>query len=244
VNFDLRTQPRLCFAPAIPLHPLFNPLQLRQRVPSAAKLVHSFLASSASYAFHNTDSLTTRRGINIRYAMSLFGNVGQTERKTGTLFGSTIAPPGGLFGQSQQSTSQPAPSLFGASAAPQQQQSTGLFGQSAAQPQQTGGLFGSTAAPQQQQQQNASLFGASQQQQQQNTGSLFTQSQLQQQPQVQQQPNFNNSLFGGKLQPAPALNPVQAQQLQQQQQALPQLRQSLDKPFASSSLQGQSMYPA
>lgn len=145
--------------------------------------------------------------------MSLFGNLGQTERKTGTLFGNTSAPAGGLFGQSQQqtTTSQPAPNLFGSTAAPQQN---------------TGGLF-----------------GASQSQphpQSQNTGGLFSQSQQPQQQQQQPQPNLNNSLFGGRLQPAPSLNAVQAQQLQNSQQGLPQLRQSSNTPFASSFVNGQS----
>lgn len=137
--------------------------------------------------------------------MSLLANLGQTERRTGTLFGSSTAPPGGLFGQSQQqqqqqTSAQPAQSLFGT--APAAQQSGGLFG--ASQPQQTGGLF---SQPQQQQQ--------------------------------QQQPNLSNSLFGGRLQPAPSLNAVQAQSLQQSQQGLPQLRQSANAPFPGTSISGQ-----
>ncbi|KAF1997216.1 hypothetical protein P154DRAFT_296345 [Amniculicola lignicola CBS 123094] len=87
-----------------------------------------------------------------------FGGLGSVpaERKTGTLFGNTAAPAGGLFGQSQQqqqpAQSQPSGGLFGAPA----QQSTG------------GSLFGASQQQQQQQQnQGGSLFGASQQQPQQ-----------------------------------------------------------------------------
>jgi len=167
--------------------------------------------------------------------MSLFGNplnVSQTERKTGTLFGSTSAPTGGLFGQSQQQTNTAQPtSLFGSAAAaqpktgslfgtPSQQQNTGsLFGQSQQQPQ-TGSLFGQPPPQQQQRQQPA-----------QTSGTLFGQSQ-------QQQANMNNSLFGGLLNPAPALNTAQQQQLMQQQQALPQLRQSSATPFAGAPISG------
>ncbi|KAL6708298.1 Nucleoporin nup57 [Coniothyrium glycines] len=160
-----------------------------------------------------------------------FGNVGGGEKKTGTLFGSTTAPAGGLFGQSQnQQAQQPnatQPSLFGSTAAAPQ----------------TGSLFG---APQQQQQPTSqSLFGQpqqqQQQQQQQNPGtSLFgqPQQQPQQQAQQQQQPNLSNSLFGASLNPAPVLNNTQAQSLQQQQNSLPQLRQSSTQPFTSSTLSG------
>ncbi|KAL5114201.1 Nucleoporin nup57 [Pleosporales sp. CAS-2024a] len=184
-----------------------------------------------------------------------FGNLGagqnSAEKKTGTLFGSTTAPAGGLFGSSQQQPSQP--SLFGASTAQPQQQTGGLFG--GAQQQNTGGssLFGQPA--QQQQNTRAGLFGQSQQQStggglfgqsqqpQQNTGAgLFGQSQQQQQQQQQgqqqQQPAFNNSLFGASLQPAPPLNQVQAQTIQQQRDGLPQLRQSSAQPFAAGSVNG------
>ncbi|OAL01756.1 hypothetical protein IQ06DRAFT_325269 [Phaeosphaeriaceae sp. SRC1lsM3a] len=178
-----------------------------------------------------------------------FGNVGSntatTEKKTGTLFGSTTAPAGGLFGQSQQQQ-QPAntaqPSLFGSTvAAPQtnnlfgssQQQNTGggsLFGQPQQQQQNAGSsLFGQPQQQQQQQNAGASLWGQPQQQQQQ---------QQQQQGQQQQQPAFSNSLFGASLQPAPPLNQSQAQTLQQQRDGLPQLRQSSAQPFAAGSVSG------
>jgi nuclear pore complex protein Nup54 len=181
---------------------------------------------------------------------NLGSNLGSTEKKTGTLFGSTTAPAGGLFGQSQQQPQQqqqqqqPAQSgLFGSSAAPQ---SNSLFG--APQQQNTGGssLFGQP----QQQQQNAgsSMFGQQQQQQQQqqNAGSSVwgqppqqqQQQQAQQQQQQQQQPSFNNSLFGASLQPAPPLNQSQAQTIQQQREGLPQLRQSSAQPFAAGSVSG------
>jgi nuclear pore complex protein Nup54 len=153
-----------------------------------------------------------------------FGNLGSnlnnTERKTGTLFGSTSAPPGGLFAQPQQQ--QQANSLFGST---QQQNTTpSLFGQS--QQQNTGSSLFS-----QPQQQNAgsSLFGQSQQPQQQQQGQ-------------QQQPSFNNSLFGASLQPAPALNQSQTQVIQQQREGLPQLRQSSAQPYASS-ISGHSRSP-
>lgn len=172
--------------------------------------------------------------------MSLFGN--PAEKKTGTLFGSTAAPPGGLFGQSQSQPTQQqnTGNLFGASQPANTGANTGggLF---TPQPTNTntGGssLFGGT----QQQQQPGGLFGQSQQQpqqQQQSTGGLFGQSQQQQQ---QQQPNPSNSLFGGRLQPAPSLSAAQAQQLQQSQQGLPQLRQSTKDSWASGSLSGHSM---
>ncbi|USP80610.1 Nucleoporin NUP57 [Curvularia clavata] len=169
-----------------------------------------------------------------------FGNLGGGEKKTGTLFGSTTAPSGGLFGQSQQQQQQPQQSnntgsgLFG-STAPAQNNTTSLFGSTQAQQQQNTSLFGQ---PQQQQQQNtsSSLFG--QPQQQQNAGSsLFAQPQQQQQQQ-QQQPNMSNSLFGASLQPAPILNSVQAQSIQQQREGLPQLRQSSAQPFAGSTMTG------
>lgn len=165
------------------------------------------------------------------------GSLGSTEKKTGTLFGSTTAPAGGLFGQSQQqqqSTGTTQPSLFG-SAAPAA--SNSLFG--GAQQQNTGAsLFG-----QPQQNAGSSLFGQPQQQQQQqqpqqNAGqSLFGQPQQQQQ-QAPQQQTFNNSLFGSSLQPAPALNASQAQTIQQQRDGLPQLRQSSAQPLAASSVSG------
>jgi nuclear pore complex protein Nup54 len=179
-----------------------------------------------------------------------FGNLGASqnnaEKKTGTLFGSTTAPAGGLFGQSQQQQQPAQGGLFGNSAAAPQ--SGGLFG--GAQQQNSGGssLFGQ---PQQQQQQNAggglggSLFGQpqqqqQQQQQQQNAGaSLWGQPQQQQQQgQQEQQPAFSNSLFGASLQPAPPLNQSQAQSIQQQREGLPQLRQSSAQPFAGGSVNG------
>ncbi|PVH99634.1 hypothetical protein DM02DRAFT_614878 [Periconia macrospinosa] len=178
--------------------------------------------------------------------MSLFGN--QPEKKTGTLFGSTSAPPGGLFGQSQpQATQQQnTGSLFGApqpantggslfGGAQSTNASGGFFG--GAQSTNAGSsLFGGTQQQQQQQQPAGGLFAQSQQQpqQQQNTGGMFAQTQSQ-----QQQPNPNNSLFGGRLQPAPTLTAAQAQQLQQAQQGLPQLRQSTKESWASSSFSGQ-----
>ncbi|KAH9878757.1 hypothetical protein IAQ61_002031 [Plenodomus lingam] len=102
-----------------------------------------------------------------------------------------------------------------------------LFGSTTAPP---GGLFGQSQQQPQQQQASAtqsSLFGSTQQQQQQ-----------QQQPQQQQQSNMSNSLFGASLQPAPALNNVQAQSIQQQREGLPQLRQSSAQPYAGSSVSG------
>ncbi|KAF2463638.1 uncharacterized protein BDR25DRAFT_297756 [Lindgomyces ingoldianus] len=88
-----------------------------------------------------------------------FGNPNPNpEKRTGTLFGSTIGPPGGLFAQSQQNAaSQPAPSLFSSTAAPQA--GAGQFPMS----QQNPGLFGASQQQQQQQQQhhmsNNSIFG-------------------------------------------------------------------------------------
>jgi nuclear pore complex protein Nup54 len=174
-----------------------------------------------------------------------FGNLGGGEKKTGTLFGSTTAPSGGLFGQSQQQQQQPQQSnntgsgLFG-SMAPPQNNTGSLFGSTQPQQQQntSSGLF---VQPQQQQQQQqnttSSLFG--QPQQQQNAGaSLFGQPQQQQQQAQQQQPNMSNSLFGASLQPAPILNSVQAQSIQQQREGLPQLRQSSAQPFAGSTMSG------
>jgi nuclear pore complex protein Nup54 len=175
-----------------------------------------------------------------------FGNLGSNaaggEKKTGTLFGSTTAPSGGLFGQSQQQPQQQQQSassgLFGGAAAPQ---SGGLFG--ASQQQNAGGssLFGQ---PQQQQNAGSGLFGQSQQQAQQqqqpsipNWG-MSQQQQQQQQGQQQQQPAFNNSLFGASLQPAPPLNQSQAQTIQQQREGLPQLRQSSTQAFAAGSVSG------
>lgn len=164
-----------------------------------------------------------------------FGNVGGglggAEKKTGTLFGSTTAPTGGLFGQSQQQPQQQInatqPSLFGSSTTPQ---NNGLFGSTSQQNTSLGSsLFGNPQQSQPQQQQNTgtSLFGQPQQQQQ----------QQQQQPQ-QQQPNPSNSLFGASLQPAPALNQSQAQSIQQQREGLPQLRQSSTQAYAGSSVMG------
>ncbi|KAH9883127.1 hypothetical protein J1614_000497 [Plenodomus biglobosus] len=144
-----------------------------------------------------------------------FGGLGGggAEKKTGTLFGSTSAPPGGLFAQSQQQPQQAnttQSSLFGST---QQQQ-----------PQQQGmgpSLFGQT----QQQPAGSSLFGQTQQPQQ-------------SQQQQQQQSNMANSLFGASLQPAPPLNNVQAQSVQQQREGLPQLRQSSAQPYPGSSISG------
>lgn len=166
-----------------------------------------------------------------------FGNAGG-EKKTGTLFGSTTAPAGGLFGgalqQPQQSTAA-APSLFGTSTATQQ--TGGLFSSTQQQPQQNAGnsLFGGALGQNQQQQQpqpqqNTGLWGQTQNQQVQ-----------QQQPQQQQQ-QFSNSLFGSSLQPAPGLNPSQAQSLQQTREGLPQLRQSTAQPYAGASISGHRMY--
>jgi nuclear pore complex protein Nup54 len=176
-----------------------------------------------------------------------FGNLGSNgagaEKKTGTLFGSSTAPAGGLFGQSQQQPQQqqqqqPASSgLFGGAPA---SQSGGLFG--APQQQNAGGssLFGQ---PQQQQNAGSSLFGQPQQQaQQQQQPSIsnwgMSQQQQPQQGQQQQQPAFNNSLFGASLQPAPLLNQSQAQTIQQQREGLPQLRQSSTQAFAAGSVSG------
>jgi len=178
-----------------------------------------------------------------------FSNVGAGggEKKTGTLFGSTTAPAGGLFGQSQQQqTQQPnatGSSLFGSTATPQSNNSNSLFGSAQPQQQNNGSsLFGQP----QQQNTGSSLFGQpQQQQQQQNAGSsLFGQPQQQGQQQgqqPQQQPNMGNSLFGTSLQPAPILNNVQAQSIQQQREGLPQLRQSSAQPFAGSTITGHSM---
>ncbi|EFQ85519.1 hypothetical protein CFE70_007778 [Pyrenophora teres f. teres 0-1] len=167
-----------------------------------------------------------------------FGNAGGGEKKTGTLFGNTTAPAGSLFGQSQQQqTNATGTGLFGSTAAPQNN-SNSLFGSTQPQQQNAGSsLFG------QPQQRNAgsSLFG--QPQQQQNAGSsLFGQPQPQQHQQgqqPQQQTNMSNSLFGASLQPAPILNNVQAQSIQQQREGLPQLRQSSAQPFAGSTMAGQ-----
>jgi nuclear pore complex protein Nup54 len=53
---------------------------------------------------------------------------------------------------------------------------------------------------------------------------------------------MGNSLFGASLQPAPVLNNVQAQSVQQQREGLPQLRQSSAQPFAGSAyMTGHSM---
>jgi nuclear pore complex protein Nup54 len=178
---------------------------------------------------------------------NLGGNQNNTEKKTGTLFGSTTAPAGGLFGNSQANNTQSG--AFGASMAvpPQtgglfggtQQQNTGgssLFGQ---QPQQQNNSGGSLFGQPQQQNTGGGMFGQSQQQPQNMGGSLFGQSQQQQQQgQQQQQPTFNNSLFGASLQPAPPLNQSQAQTIQQQREGLPQLRQSSAQPFAAGSVNG------
>ncbi|OAL55460.1 nucleoporin Nup44 [Pyrenochaeta sp. DS3sAY3a] len=165
--------------------------------------------------------------------------LGGAEKKTGTLFGSTSAPPGGLFAQSQQQQQQQQPSLFASTAAAPQ--SSSLFGA----PQQTNtgsSLFGQPQQAQQPQNAGASLFGQpQQQQQQQNAGaSLFSQPQQQQQQQQpqQQQPNLSNSLFGSSLQPAPLLNQVQAQSIQQQRDGLPQLRQSSSQAYTQSTVNG------
>jgi nuclear pore complex protein Nup54 len=167
-----------------------------------------------------------------------FGNTGG-EKKTGTLFGSTTAPSGGLFGgalqQPQAQSNTTTPSLFGNSAA--NTQAGGLFGSTQQQPQQNAGasLFGGQQQQQQQQpqQQTSSLWGQTQQQQQQ---------QQPQQQQHQQQQQFSNSLFGSSLQPAPGLNPVQAQSIQQTRDGLPQLRQSTAQPYAGASINGHRTY--
>ncbi|KAI4621599.1 hypothetical protein J4E80_003969 [Alternaria sp. BMP 0032] len=180
-----------------------------------------------------------------------FGNPAGGEKKTGTLFGSTTAPAGGLFGQSQQQQPQQAnatqSSLFGSSTAPQQNNTNSLFGSTQPQQQQQNSgssLFGQPQQQQQQQQQQnagSSLFGQPQQQQQNAGSSLFGQPQQQQQQQQQgqqQQPNMSNSLFGASLQPAPVLNNIQAQSIQQQREGLPQLRQSSAQPFAANTMNG------
>ena len=112
--------------------------------------------------------------------MSFFNS----ERKTGTLFGSTTAPPGGLFANSQNQNQNQNQN---------QQQQNGLF---------------------------ASL------------------GQSQQNTQQQQQPNPGASVMGGIVRPTPQLHPNHAQQLQQQQQALPKLRQSTNDKFTTSHLDG------
>jgi nuclear pore complex protein Nup54 len=180
-----------------------------------------------------------------------FGNPAGGEKKTGTLFGSTTAPAGGLFGQSQQqqpqqSNATPSGGLFGSSTAPQNNNSNSLFGSTQPQQQQQNSgssLFGQPQQQQQQQNAGSSLFGQPQQQQQNAGSSLFGQQQQQQQQQQQgqqQQPNMSNSLFGASLQPAPPLNNVQAQSIQQKREGLPQLRQSSAQPFAGSTMNGHS----
>jgi hypothetical protein len=134
----------------------------------------------------------------------------QAPKQFGTLFGSSTAPSGGLFG----STNQP-------------QQSGSLFGSTqASQPQQGGSIFSSTlGAPSQQG--NAGGFGSSQQSQ---GASLFKPAPAFSNPPQQQQQQ--SSIFGGNLMPAPSLGSV----LGSSQQQLPQLRQStLFKPFESAS---------
>jgi hypothetical protein len=161
-----------------------------------------------------------------RTMSSLFGgSLAGGERKTGTLFGSTTAPAGGLFGSTQQQ--------------PAQQPATSLFSQPQQQQQNNSSLFNQ---PQQQQQNNSSLFNQPQQQQQ-NSSSLFNQPQQQQQQQQQyqqQQQGMNNSIFGGRLQPAPSLNASQQQSMQQSQLGLPQLRQTVNSPYPNTSISGQS----
>jgi nuclear pore complex protein Nup54 len=165
-----------------------------------------------------------------------FGNAAGGEKKTGTLFGSTTAPPGGLFGQAPPppaNTGQP--SLFGG-AAPTQ--SNNLFGNTNQQNTGGSGLFGQ---PQQPPQQNAAsgLFGQSQPQQ--NAGSNLWGQPHQPQQQAPPQAPFNNSLFGSSLQPPPQLNQSQSQSTQQQNGRLPQLRQSSTQPFHTASISGQSL---
>ena len=137
----------------------------------------------------------------------------QAPKQFGTLFGSSTAPSGGLFG----SANQP-------------QQSGSLFGSTqASQPQQSGSIFGSTlGAPSQQS--NTVGFGSSQQNQ---GASLFKPAPaFSNPPQQQQQQQQQSSIFGGNLMPAPSLGSV----LGSSQQQLPQLRQStLFKPFESAS---------
>ncbi|KAF2710897.1 hypothetical protein K504DRAFT_429276 [Pleomassaria siparia CBS 279.74] len=138
----------------------------------------------------------------------MFSNTGG-ERKTGTLFGNTTGPPGGLFANSQQQQQPP------------QQSGGGLFSNTG------GGLLGG----QQQQQQQQQNLG----------GSLFNQSQQPQpqQQQQQQQQGMSNTIFGGNLQPAPTLNASQRQSMQQSQGGLPQLRQTANSAYPSSSMNGQ-----
>ncbi|KAF2734030.1 hypothetical protein EJ04DRAFT_437929 [Polyplosphaeria fusca] len=166
-------------------------------------------------------------------AFNFGGSLGGTERKTGTLFGSTTAPPGGLFAQSQQQQQQQQPQ-------PQQNATSGpsLFGATATTGGNTGGLFnqqqnmGSTVfnnnPPQGQ-----GVFGSSQQQQQQ---ALLQQ---QQQQQSQQQQTMANSLFGGRLMPAPSLTAQQQQSVLQQREGLPQLRHTAGAPLASGYMAGE-----
>ncbi|KAK3216680.1 hypothetical protein GRF29_1g639429 [Pseudopithomyces chartarum] len=135
------------------------------------------------------------------------------ERKTGTMFGSTTTPAGGAFGNSQNQTQQP--SLFGASAANTQQNNN------------AGGGFGGFG----QSQQNNNAGGA--------FGGGFGQSQqFSQQQQQQQQNNMNVSVMGGLVRAAPSLDPSRVQQLQQQQQALPKLRQSVADKFTNTYIDG------
>ena len=130
------------------------------------------------------------------------------------MFGSTTTPAGGVFGNSQNQTQQP--SLFGASANTQQNNNAGGgfggFGQSQ-QNNNAGGAFGGG-------------FGQSQQ---------FSQQQ-------QQQNNMNASVMGGLVRAAPSLDPSRVQQLQQQQQALPKLRQSVADKFTNTYIDGTSTY--
>lgn len=120
-----------------------------------------------------------------------------------------------MFGNSQAQTQQP--SLFGASAANTQQNNN------------TGGAFGG--------------FGQSQQNN--NAGGAFGglgQSQQFSQQQQQQQNNMGASIMGGFVRPTPTLHQSQVQQLQQQQQALPKLRQSVADKFTNTYIDGASTY--
>lgn len=133
------------------------------------------------------------------------------------MFGSTTTPAGGAFGNSQNQTQQP--SLFGASAANTQQNNN------------AGGGFGGFG----QSQQNNNAGGA--------FGGGFGQSQqFSQQQQQQQQNNMNVSVMGGLVRAAPSLDPSRVQQLQQQQQALPKLRQSVADKFTNTYIDGTSTY--
>lgn len=116
-------------------------------------------------------------------------------------------------------------------------------------------MFGSTTTPaggafgnSQNQTQQPSLFGASAANTQQNNnagggfGGFGQSQQFSQQQQQQQQNNMNVSVMGGLVRAAPSLDPSRVQQLQQQQQALPKLRQSVADKFTNTYIDGTSTY--